>query len=247
MEGNLTLSKSKINTFLQCPRKFKYRYIDEIKEEPNEYMQFGTAVHEIAEDIANELIEKENVNEETINDVISNVKYEGNFDIEDHIEGLKEFFNDIYANNYEIFSAEEYILDESDNLIGIIDIVIKNKSDELIIFDYKTGKPRSIDKYKLELTVYKMLLESKYPNYKVISAGICFTGDNAYRIANFDNAKEDYFTSQSKEKIKENDFEYVDKISQHIYKTIDRNYFVTRKGFMCKYCFYKDHCDNDFS
>ncbi|MCI5737812.1 MAG: PD-(D/E)XK nuclease family protein [Methanobrevibacter ruminantium] len=52
MTNELTLSKSKINTFIECPRKFKYRYIDEITEEANEYMLLGTEVHEIAEEIA---------------------------------------------------------------------------------------------------------------------------------------------------------------------------------------------------
>ena len=41
MTNELTLSKSKINTFIECPRKFKYRYIDEITEETNKYMLLG--------------------------------------------------------------------------------------------------------------------------------------------------------------------------------------------------------------
>ena len=57
MSKEMTLSKSKINTFIECPRKFKYRYIDEITEESNEYMLLGTEVHEIAEEIAMELME----------------------------------------------------------------------------------------------------------------------------------------------------------------------------------------------
>ena len=94
---------------------------------------------------------------------------------------------------------------------GIVDIVIKNNRDELIIFDYKTGKPRTIDKYKLELCVYKILLESKYPDLNVVSAGIYFTSSAAYRIANFGSHSGDYFKSQSKEDIDDGDFDYVDR------------------------------------
>ena len=221
MANKLTLSKSKINTFIECPRKFKYRYIDEITEEANKYMLLGTEVHEIAEEIAIELMEG---NE--IDDVFLNLEYD--------------------ENGYEIFSVEEYIVDEESNMNGIVDIVIKNSKDELIIFDYKTGKPRNIDKYKLELCVYKILLESKYPDLNVVSAGIYFTSSAAYRIANFGSHSEDYFKSQSKEDIGDGDFDYVDSVVYNLYETIDRNYFKKEKGFLCKYCFYKEMCDGDF-
>ena len=239
MTKEMTLSKSKINTFIECPRKFKYRYIDEISEEPNEYMAFGTAVHEIAEEIAMELMEG---NE--IDDVFLNIEYDEK--LEDHIKGLEKFFKDIYSNGYEIFSVEEYIVDEMSNLNGIVDIVIKNACDELIIFDYKTGKPRNISKYKLELCVYKILLESKYPELNVVSAGIYFTGAGAYRIANFSSAGVDYFKSQSKGDIGDGDFDYVDAVVDNLYETMDRNYYITEKGYLCRYCFYKEMCDKDF-
>ena len=241
MSKEMTLSKSKINTFIECPRKFKYRYIDEITEESNEYMLLGTEVHEIAEEIAMELMEG---NE--IEDVFLNLEYDDK--LEDHIQGLEKFFKDIYSNGYEIFSVEEYIVDDESNMNGIVDIVIKNKeSNELIIFDYKTGKPRNIDKYKLELCVYKILLESKYPDFNVVSAGIYFTSSAAYRIANFGSRSGDYFKSQSKEDISDGDFDYVDAVVDNLYETIDRNYYIRKKGFMCRYCFYKEMCDNDFA
>ena len=239
MANEMTLSKSKINTFIECPRKFKYRYIDEITEEANKYMLLGTEVHEIAEEIAIELMEG---NE--IDDVFSNLDYDEK--LEDHIRGLEKFFNDIYSNGYEIFSAEEFIVDEKSNMNGIVDIVIRNENDELIIFDYKTGQPRDIGKYKLELCVYKILLESKYPELNVVSAGIYFTSAGAYRITNFESSTMDYFKSQSKGDIGDGDFDYVDAVVDNLYETMDRNYYITKKGYLCRYCFYKEMCDKDF-
>lgn len=239
MANEMTLSKSKINTFIECPRKFKYRYIDEITEEANKYMLLGTEVHEIAEEIAIELMEG---NE--IDDVFSNLDYDEK--LEDHIRGLEKFFNDIYSNGYEIFSAEEFIVDEKSNMNGIVDIVIRNENDELIIFDYKTGQPRDIGKYKLELCVYKILLESKYPELNVVSAGIYFTSAGAYRIANFESSTMDYFKSQSKGDIGDGDFDYVDAVVDNLYETMDRNYYITKKGYLCRFCFYKEMCDKDF-
>ncbi|WP_304103071.1 PD-(D/E)XK nuclease family protein [Methanobrevibacter ruminantium] len=240
MTNELTLSKSKINTFIECPRKFKYRYIEEITEEANKYMLLGTEVHGIAEEIAGELIDGNK-----IEDVFLNLEYDE--ELEDHIKGLEKFFKDIYSNGYEIFSVEEYIVDEEINMNGIVDIAIKNKkNNELILFDYKTGKPRNISKYKLELCIYKILLESKYPNLNVVSAGIYFTSSAAYRIANFGYHGQDYFKLQSKEDIDDSDFDYVDTVVDNLYETIDRNYFKKEKGFLCRYCFYKDMCDGDF-
>ena len=239
MANEMTLSKSKINTFIECPRKFKYRYIDEITEEANKYMLLGTEVHEIAEEIAIELMEGNK-----IDDVFSNLDYDEK--LEDHIRGLEKFFNDIYSNGYEIFSAEEFIVDEKSNMNGIVDIVIRNENDELIIFDYKTGQPRDIGKYKLELCVYKILLESKYPELNVVSAGIYFTSAGAYRIANFESSTMDYFKSQSKGDIGDGDFDYVDAVVDNLYETMDRNYYITKKGYLCRFCFYKEMCDKDF-
>ena len=239
MANEMTLSKSKINTFIECPRKFKYRYIDEITEEANKYMLLGTEVHEIAEEIAIELMEG---NE--IDDVFSNLDYDEK--LEDHIRGLEKFFNDIYSNGYEIFSAEEFIVDEKSDMNGIVDIVIRNENDELIIFDYKTGQPRDIGKYKLELCVYKILLESKYPELNVVSAAIYFTSACAYIIANFESSTMDYFKSQSKGDIGDGDFDYVDAVVDNLYETMDRNYYITKKGYLCRYCFYKELCYKDF-
>lgn len=42
----MRMSKSKINTYLKCPREFKYRYIDEIEMPPNEYMALGSNIQD---------------------------------------------------------------------------------------------------------------------------------------------------------------------------------------------------------
>lgn len=75
-----------------------------------------------------------------IDDVFPNLEYDEK--LEDHIRGLEKFFHDIHSNGYEIFSVEEYIVDDKSNMNGIVDVVIKNSRDELIIFDYKTGKAK---------------------------------------------------------------------------------------------------------
>ena len=55
----MKLSKSKVNSFLKCRREFKYNYIDGIEMPPNEYMAFGTVMHEYAEKMAKFLKNKQ--------------------------------------------------------------------------------------------------------------------------------------------------------------------------------------------
>ena len=53
------LSKSAVNCFINCPRQFKYQYVDKIESEQNEFAELGSNVHQIAEDfIKSDALEK---------------------------------------------------------------------------------------------------------------------------------------------------------------------------------------------
>ncbi|MBL7197071.1 MAG: PD-(D/E)XK nuclease family protein [Candidatus Omnitrophica bacterium] len=39
------LSHSQITLYLQCPLKYKFKYIDGLKEKPRSYLSFGKSVH----------------------------------------------------------------------------------------------------------------------------------------------------------------------------------------------------------
>jgi len=49
--SHLPLSPSKINTFIQCPRNFYYRYIEKLPEKLTIHLFRGTIVHNILEDL----------------------------------------------------------------------------------------------------------------------------------------------------------------------------------------------------
>ena len=46
--------------------------------------------------------------------------------------------------------------------------------------------------------------------------------------------------------IGDGDFDYVDAVVDNLYETMDRNYYITKKGYLCRFCFYKEMCDKDF-
>ena len=181
----MKLSKSKINTYLKCPREFKYRYIDEIEVEPNEYMELGTKVHLIAEIYAKIYGDNPQENPRYYLDLIAMQEKINIDEIDTHLDSLASFFKRAFIeNDYKLFSQEEYLTDEKHNFSGITDIILETPNGDLIVIDYKTGSSSSFSKCRLELGYYKMLVENNY-NKNVICAGIFFTKDNKLRLLHF--------------------------------------------------------------
>lgn len=237
--NDFIFSKSKINTFLQCPRQFQYQYINQLESEPNEYMELGLIVHQIAETIAND-IKKDMLNADDLYNTIHDFYTDDKYDLTPHLTSLACFFNDILNSVYTIFSVEERISNEKDHFRGIIDIVLEDQDGNLIVLDYKTSKKtKPITKYRLELCIYKNLLEFKYPDKKVIAAGIFFTHNNDYRVVNFTNNTDQgaYITKE--------DYDFVMSLPEQILPIIDKGIYLPKRQYNCKYCYYNDKCIED--
>lgn len=236
----MKLSKSAVNSFLKCPREFKYAYVDKIKQEPNEYMQLGTDVHEIAERFIKEGGISSNNYREKLDEIAKEVNSE--FDLDVHLDSLAYFFEEVFQNEkmeYKVFSVEEYLYDEEHNFSGLCDLVVRDENNDVIIIDYKTGRSGSIKKYRLELCYYKMLLESKYPNIDIISAGIFFTKDSKFRFINFVECQEKGAFCTEK------DCQAALDLLDFIREEVKAQRFNPNKQFICKYCGYQKICEQD--
>ena len=236
----MKLSKSKVNSFLKCRREFKYRYIDNIPEEPNDAMQLGTDVHEIAE----QFIKTGGINSDDYRAKIQELadKQNSKFDLSVHLDNLADFFEAVFRNpnmKYEVFSCEDYLLDEEHNFSGLIDLAVRDENNDIVIIDYKTGKSGSIKKYRLELCYYKMLLESKYPNVDIISAGIFFTKDGKSRFLNFVECQDKGAFCTEK------DCGAVIDLLNFVRQEIDAQRFQPQKQFLCKYCTFQPKCEQE--
>ena len=230
------LSKSKINDYLQCPRKFRYSYINKIETEENEYFKIGGDVHQIAEDFI-KLWQKDDSIDflDTLYELES--KYED--DYKDHCQNLAEFFKEkLTCEGYEVLSTEEDLLSEKYNLSGKSDLVLE-KDGKLTVIDYKTGKSSSVRDYVTELCYYKMLVEDKYPEKTVEYAAIFFTKDGIY--------SELMFTDAEYSAINCSITEYNSKIDliEEVREKIEVGEFPPRRQFLCQYCDFKDHCDEE--
>lgn len=236
----LKLSKSKVDTFLQCRRQFRYQYIDNVEQLPNDAMKLGTDVHQIAEDF----VKKGGIYTEDYRETLQNLADDLNsdYDLKIHLDNLAVFFEDIFQNEemqYEVFCCEEYLYDEEHNFSGLADLVVKDENDDIIIIDYKTGRSGSIKKYRLQLCYYRMLLESKYPNVNIISAGIYFTKDGKYKFLNFaeDVDKGAYCTQK--------DYDATINLLDFVRDEVKHGRLQPNKSFLCRYCSYKALCDNE--
>lgn len=236
----MKLSKSKVNTYLRCPREFKFQYIDEIEAKPNRYMALGSDVHLIAEkftdrfednlegvDIKNELIR-------VANDL------DIGYGLDEHIDNLGVFFKEVFVDNdYRLFSNEEYLLDRTHRFSGICDIILEDENGHLVVIDYKTGNSSSFSKYRLELCYYKLLVENVY-HKRVSKVGVFFTKNGRLRLLDVrddDNKRKCLSPAEISKAID---------IMHDVRDKINRKEFPKREQFLCRYCTYKNLCEDEF-
>lgn len=236
----MRLSKSKINTYIKCPREFKYRYIDEIEVPPNEYMALGSDVHLIAEKYAEIYGDNPQEDPRYFLDLISE---QLNIDVDDidvHLDSLSDFFKlALIEKDFKVFSQEEYLTNETHNFTGITDLILENSAGELIVIDYKTGSSSSFSKCRLELGYYKMLVESAYDR-DVIGAGIFFTKDNKLRVLYFEDEenKRKFMHSRELE-------EGIDTLYE-VREKVNAGKFPKNRQYICRFCTYEEICFKDF-
>ena len=233
----MKLSKSKINTYLKCPQEFKFRYIDEIEVEPNKYMALGSDVHSIAEKFTEEFgddLEGVDIENELFR--ISH-KLDIQYDVENHVENLATFFREVFVEgDYQLFSQEEYLHDETHRFSGICDIILEDENGDLTVIDYKTGNSSSFSKYRLELCYYKLLVENVYER-EVSTVGVFFTKNGRLRLLDVcdeDNKRKFLHSREINDAI---DTFY------RVRKEVNNGNFPAKPQFLCRFCTYKHICD----
>lgn len=233
----MKLSKSKINTYLKCPLEFKYQYIDEIETPPNKYMALGSDVHLIAEKFADKF--GDNLDDVDIENELLKIAHELDitYDLSNHIEGLSEFFREVFVDNdYSLYSQEEYLHDETHRFSGICDIILEDENGALVVIDYKTGNSSSFSKYRLELCYYKLLVENVYER-EVSSVGIFFTKNGRLRLLDVCDEENKRKFLHSREIDEAIDTFY------YVREQVNKGNFYPKRQFLCKYCTYKHICD----
>ncbi|MEW6041464.1 MAG: PD-(D/E)XK nuclease family protein, partial [Elusimicrobiota bacterium] len=166
-------SYSKMSLYKECPLKYKFKYIDKIKEKPKPYFAFGHSIHAALEFLyavksppfpsLAELLEtfkndwnKKNYLEKGYTDPAKAEK--------DFYEGLR-MLTAYYKKHHKTFALEIPFILEYDADVLVDNLVVKIVVDkinyagkgEILIIDYKTGK--DVKREPDQLYMYQKILE----------------------------------------------------------------------------------------
>ena len=206
-------SFSRLNTFYQCRQQFKLQYIDCLKGESNFFAEYGSFLHDILRRYAKgelEVYELSSVYKKEYFDTINHPAPPNKF-----VDLNKTYYNAglDYLNNfdgfegYEILDVEkEFIFDlEGLKIKGFIDLLAKDKNNNITIIDHKSSDPKSAKsqkakEYYSQMYLYSIPVKEEYGVYpKQLHI-------NAFR-------KQDWFTIDFDEK-------EIDKIKKWVLDTV---------------------------
>jgi len=247
------LSKSKIHEYQFCPRRFEFRYIENmpVKEEAVSAI-IGKNFHLFFENFFSEVNIGNNMNPlecaEEIRRAALYVAAPMSGDLESFIDfqwtTAKDFFDIIQAfidaeiaranalspsmltDYYYPVEVEKKFKVPELKFRGIIDRIDLDPSLSYTVLDYKTGKPyTNVSKMRKELCFYT--IGARELGYDVTYGTMFFP---RHRYVFF-------------EKLKPISITYAKKTINSVRESIEKGEFPCRIGFWCKTCPYFDECD----
>jgi len=155
--NNIKFSHSRVETFNQCPYRFKLQYLDEFTTlsdyDPSSPLTVGVMVHSAIEKNLKEAINEYYRSYPIISDAHINEAYK-----------LETLYPNIMAILQEAFPGkwEHEVIIEDDNFKGFIDLVVHNDDGTVNIVDFKYSN--NIDNYMKsgQLHEYKYFYEKQY-------------------------------------------------------------------------------------
>lgn len=240
----LNLSPSKINTYLQCPFKYKCETDTDVRKKYRKDtvpLIFGNLIHACLNDLYKRT-KKENRNLQRLRDLFKE-KFNANLDkhkelfktknnIIIYVEKAKKIFKNFVESelfNAEPLFTEEYPKCSINNWLELsgkfdrVDII----NNEIRLIDYKTGKLKEdmIDEFQLSL--YEYLLKKYMPDNPVREKILYYLDEN--KIIKYVAEKDKIAETERKLLI----------IAETINKDKD---FIPTPNSMCRYCDYKEIC-----
>jgi DNA helicase-2/ATP-dependent DNA helicase PcrA len=176
IKENLRLSASKIETYLDCPLKFKYAHVLEVPEPPRTYFDVGTAVHAVAEhltemqkergikpteELAFEILEKEWSSNAFESETQENQQKEK------AKEMIRTYLKWISENQNTPVAVEQPFQLEIAGVLftGYIDRVERRPDDDYEVIDFKTGyayENGSTIKENPQMNIYALGVQKLY-------------------------------------------------------------------------------------
>jgi DNA helicase-2/ATP-dependent DNA helicase PcrA len=245
------ISYSQLNTYEECPKKYKYAYVLRVPSKPHASLSFGTTIHNTLRDFYSLLRDSqeglegivEKPTKKKLLELYETHWISMGYDSKAHEEKRKEsgkkilekYFDNLYDENERPYRLEETFsvhIDESVFVgkIDRIDMVDDSKDvKEVEIIDYKTGKVKSKSNIKkdLQLPLYVLFAEEKL-GFKVVSAKYIFVEHSEVVEVDISEEKK----KEARKKVVE------------IIEEIKKNNFIPTPGYLCKYCDYNSICED---
>ncbi|MBV7363630.1 PD-(D/E)XK nuclease family protein [Actinomycetaceae bacterium TAE3-ERU4] len=246
-----TLSFSRMSEFQQCPLKYRLSMVDRIEQEPQLHLAFGTAVHQVLENLYREIppsrtikFALDNINDAWDKTLNEHPEYLPLFQNEEDVTRLKERIHQAIEKYFQIERPcaltnggceveVEAITDENVAIRGFIDRVDINPSNgALRIVDYKTGKvpaPRFQEKALKQLRYYSYLL---YKQKNLLPARTQLVYIEHRQVLTLDPGKNDLLSIE----------EEINTTWTQMEDSLKNQYFQPRKTRLCDWCSYQKLC-----
>ncbi len=251
-------SNSKLNKFEDCPRAYKFKYIEDVEVEirQNIYGFLGSRVHEALEKFHKDL---KNGRKNSLNELIDiylelwednwsedievthprydpeHFKKVGERCIKNYYEKHGPFVRDgTVATELRVHPTVE-VKEKDYNFQGLIDRLSINKEGEYIIHDYKTGKnlpSKGTLRGNRQLPLYQIGVQQKYPD-----------ADNVELVWHYVRFGKDFRFKLNKKDLNNIKNDVVSTI-QDIEKAKEEDNFPTmrKNGASCNWCDYQKLC-----
>lgn len=185
----LKLSASSIKTYEQCPRKWKFTYIDKLPKKKWPHTELGSFVHDALEAFHNEMrdhpVPRENwgkVLQEKCKLKLSKYSL-----TKEQKEKAKEMLDTYLTKLREdgmpnvLYNERGFIIELPGNITlrGFIDRVDRD-GDSIILQDYKTGRSKYLDEF--QLTVYALAMLKEFTELERVKGAYIVLGEGSKSI-----------------------------------------------------------------
>ena len=231
----LSLSASAIETYLECPLKYRFKQVDKIPESPNRpQLIFGTIIHRVLDQFHGT---DGDLSSERILRLLDKEWRSGEFEYSEREDKLKSQAVEMLTRYVgRVSAAPPYVLEtELSFSFDLDDVRISGKIDRIDdtetgkeVVDYKTSKRSSPAKKSIQLSVYSLYLQQCEDG---VVAGI---PDKATLYFLRDEEQPEQSHSFS-----ENELEVTKENIAGVARGIRGGKFEPSVGFHCDWCDYK--------
>ncbi len=176
-QGRVRLSFSRIDMFQNCPRKFRYAYIDRIPGKPAPALSFGTSIHSALEAFYDQKLPEAPSEDDLLRFLYDHWDHEGFAELDRdeqvafyrHAQDVLRSFHRREAPQYQLPVATEawfeLPFDPDAVVVGFIDRIDRDDEGAFHVIDYKTNRraqPQQRVARSLQLAIYALACEHLY-------------------------------------------------------------------------------------